>query len=597
MNSYLALIRTNLRLSFRDRGLIFFNYLFPFMFFFLFGQMMKADQSGMINQVVNMVLTIGVLGSGLWGQGMRTITDREQNILRRFKVAPITPLPILVSSIIVGLVHYIPVFVIVLTLAHFIYGMAVPTQLPSLFLLVIAGLLAFRGVGLIAASVVNSMQESQILIQILYMPMLFLSGATIPMFLMPVWLQTLSQFLPATHFFGAMQAILLAQESVAKHVTAVLALLLTAVVGTFIGMKLFRWEKDEKLPASSKLWVVGVLAPFILLGCYQAYSKENVAKMRSLDRLLERSESVLFKDARIFVGDGTVIESGSVLVRSGKIADIFTGAAPDAKTLHAAEVQANGKTLVPAFVDVAVNLKQSGGVFEKPEDGKTEAFVERALANYLYSGVAAVGNVAGNSPELNPVLAKLSSGQRLGADPIPVDLRNAKAVVPMLAAQEAVAAWRDGRADPLNRPLVEQAGPPSLLKATKAALKPHPEAPAIDLDQAKAKLKQAWESGAILAAGSGAGAPLAFHGPLIHRELQLWVQAGIPARVALQAATANAAKLLGVDSHTGYIRKGYDASLVLLDGNPLEEIGTTERISSVMFKGERVRRADLFDQK
>ncbi len=75
MNTYIALIRTNLRLTMRDRSVVFFNYLFPLIFFFLFAQMMHADQGGMIVQVVSMVLTIGVLGSGLFGAGMRAVME------------------------------------------------------------------------------------------------------------------------------------------------------------------------------------------------------------------------------------------------------------------------------------------------------------------------------------------------------------------------------------------------------------------------------------------------------------------------------------------------------------------------------------------
>ena len=86
-------------------------------------------------------------------------------------------------------------------------------------------------------------------------------------------------------------------------------------------------------------------------------------------------------------------------------------------------------------------------------------------------------------------------------------------------------------------------------------------------------------------------------GPGIHRELQLWVEAGIPPAIALQAATYNAARLLRADQRIGLIRKGYEASLLLVDGNPLQDISATERISTVFFKGERVNRADLFDQK
>jgi imidazolonepropionase-like amidohydrolase len=40
-----------------------------------------------------------------------------------------------------------------------------------------------------------------------------------------------------------------------------------------------------------------------------------------------------------------------------------------------------------------------------------------------------------------------------------------------------------------------------------------------------------------------------------------------------------------------------DANLLLVDGNPLQEVAATERISLVVFKGERIRRAALFEQK
>ena len=95
--------------------------------------------------------------------------------------------------------------------------------------------------------------------------------------------------------------------------------------------------------------------------------------------------------------------------------------------------------------------------------------------------------------------------------------------------------------------------------------------------------------------GSDAGNMLVFHGPTVHRELQLWVEAGIPPEVALQAATWNAAKLLRAERRIGLVQPGYEASLLIVDGDPTRDISATERISSVVFKGERIRRADLFD--
>jgi len=86
------------------------------------------------------------------------------------------------------------------------------------------------------------------------------------------------------------------------------------------------------------------------------------------------------------------------------------------------------------------------------------------------------------------------------------------------------------------------------------------------------------------------------HGPTIQREVELWVEAGIPPAVALQAATYNAARLLGVENRIGLIQEGHDADLLLVDGNPLKEIKQIESIQSVMLKGERIGRSELFEQ-
>src|SRR5689334_12693944 len=168
MRAYIAQIRMNLRLTMRDRMVLFFSYLFPLIFFFMFGQMMRASQGG-ASQVVTSVLTIGVLGSGLFGAGLRAVAEREQNILRRFKVAPINAGPILVSSLVTGLANYLPVVIIVIVLARVLYGLPPIDHQFSLFFFLAVGVMAFRAIGGMVAAVVNSMQESQIVIQILYL--------------------------------------------------------------------------------------------------------------------------------------------------------------------------------------------------------------------------------------------------------------------------------------------------------------------------------------------------------------------------------------------------------------------------------------------
>jgi len=261
MNAYIAQIRMNIRLTLRDRMVVVFGYLFPLAYFVIVGRFTNPSGAAAA-QMVNMVLTLGVIGGGLFGAGMRAATDRERNVLRRFKVAPINAGPILVGQMATSLFNYLPLAALVVFMAHQMYGMPWPTQPFSLLAFVTVGMLAFSSIGGIVAAVVNSMQESAMLTQLLYFPMFFLSGATFPIAIMPAWLQTVAQFIPATYFSGGLPNILRGKDTILDHLPEAGALALTALVATFLAVKLFRWEKEEKLRASAKLWLVAVLAPF-----------------------------------------------------------------------------------------------------------------------------------------------------------------------------------------------------------------------------------------------------------------------------------------------------------------------------------------------
>jgi imidazolonepropionase-like amidohydrolase len=175
---------------------------------------------------------------------------------------------------------------------------------------------------------------------------------------------------------------------------------------------------------------------------------------------------------------------------------------------------------------------------------------------------------------------------------------------PTLSVAEAFKDFAAGKTALLKRSLVQQVGPPDLLSGTESALnssdtesmrKKLGQYP-IDMAIAIDNLKRAQQHGVSLVTGSDAGNFLVIHGPTVQHEIQLWVQAGIAPSAALQAATSNAARLLGEENKFGSIRPGADADLLIVDGNPLEDITATERISMVIFKGERLDRTTLFDQ-
>ena len=98
------------------------------------------------------------------------------------------------------------------------------------------------------------------------------------------------------------------------------------------------------------------------------------------------------------------------------------------------------------------------------------------------------------------------------------------------------------------------------------------------------------KAGVPLLAGTDVLNPFAFPGFSLHDELKLLTDAGLTPAQALQAATMNPARYLGKTALQGTVETGKIADLVLLDGNPLDDITMTKKIAAVVFRGQ------LFDR-
>ena len=101
------------------------------------------------------------------------------------------------------------------------------------------------------------------------------------------------------------------------------------------------------------------------------------------------------------------------------------------------------------------------------------------------------------------------------------------------------------------------------------------------------------DAGVVLLAGTDVGIPTLVPGISLHEELGLLVDAGLTPLQALQTATLNPARVLGLIGSLGTVEPGKLADLVLLDANPLANIENTRRIRAIVADGRLYRRADL----
>ncbi len=106
-------------------------------------------------------------------------------------------------------------------------------------------------------------------------------------------------------------------------------------------------------------------------------------------------------------------------------------------------------------------------------------------------------------------------------------------------------------------------------------------------------IKALHDAGAPLLLGSDSPQIFNVPGFAIHRELRYLVDAGLTPYEALYTGTVNPARFLGAADQRGTVQVGQLADLVLLDADPLEDIGNSRRIHGVMVSGRWLSRAML----
>jgi imidazolonepropionase-like amidohydrolase len=101
------------------------------------------------------------------------------------------------------------------------------------------------------------------------------------------------------------------------------------------------------------------------------------------------------------------------------------------------------------------------------------------------------------------------------------------------------------------------------------------------------------QAGVSLMVGTDVSVPGIVPGYSVHEEMLIWQEAGIPAVDILRSATIVPAKFMGLEDRLGSIREGKTASMVLVRGNPLQDIRNAQQIEGVFLRGEYFSRQDL----
>ena len=174
---------------------------FPVLFYLLFGVLLARGQGA--GQAAQYLLAtygaFGVIGAGLFGFGVTIAVDREKGLQRLKRARPVPPGALLLAKMAMAMLCATIIAVVLSGVAASVAGVVLaPSQWALLLVIDVFGVLPFCAIGLYVGSLVGG-NAAPALLNMLYLPMAFLSGLWLPLKLLPDVLSTLAPAWPAYH--------------------------------------------------------------------------------------------------------------------------------------------------------------------------------------------------------------------------------------------------------------------------------------------------------------------------------------------------------------------------------------------------------------
>lgn len=245
MKALLKLTWTEFKLQIREPVGTFFTLAFPLFLMIIFGTVFGNEPEDFLGGFGQIDLSAAgyiamIIGTiGMIGLPITLANYREQGILRRLRATPLQSSSILWSQVIVQVIMAGLGILLLVGAGKLLFDLRLPTGNLMIIPAVILSAFSFFAIGFALAGVMPSPRTSQAVGMALFYPMLFLSGAAFPRFLMPEAVQRIAELLPLTQVVILLEDIWL---SGSWNVTALLAMTGVLILGLVVSRLTFRWE-------------------------------------------------------------------------------------------------------------------------------------------------------------------------------------------------------------------------------------------------------------------------------------------------------------------------------------------------------------------
>ena len=186
------------------------------------------------------IMAMTVMMSVMTGLPAAISQEKEVGTMDGMMVAPINRLSIILGKTLAQTLRGLLQGVIILALAIGLFGVTIEGNILLVFGLLLLGVFAFVGLGIVMTSFAKDQQTATMLVTTLIFPMMFLSGVFFPIQQMPWYMQDISKVLPLTYATQALRKVMVLGAGIPDITTELTILIAFGVVMTSIAVPVFR---------------------------------------------------------------------------------------------------------------------------------------------------------------------------------------------------------------------------------------------------------------------------------------------------------------------------------------------------------------------
>jgi ABC-2 type transport system permease protein len=197
------------------------------------------------------VLLAGLFGYGaastaFGGLAIILVTRREASLLKRLRSTPLPPATYLAAVLLSTLAVFALQSVALVGLGSLAFGASAPANALGFAGAVVLGVACFAGMGLGAAALIRSAEGVSAVVNVVVLPMAFLSGSFGPTENLPAFLEAVADVLPLTYFLDLVNGVYLDGDSLFADPSALAVVAAWGVAGLVVALRWFDWSPRER---------------------------------------------------------------------------------------------------------------------------------------------------------------------------------------------------------------------------------------------------------------------------------------------------------------------------------------------------------------